>query len=181
MQCSSQCPLWVNSGHAELVGRTAHSPCPRRQVNTAVAIYRKIGAYAVTQSGTPILGKRHAVTRRWCLTTKKWRPVIVKVSENRGDIDCADRHVIDAGTPKERCQWCWMTNRKPVAVVKLRGTRVQGDSSIPEMTHHLHLAGVIPDIRPDSAIATCRSLHFGYRLCLVRDEIYNETRHRRVK
>src|SRR5262249_29028759 len=113
-----QCPLWANSGHAELVGRTAHSPCPRRQVNTAVAIYRKIGAYAVTQSGTPILGKRHAVTRRWCLTTKKWRPVIVKVSENRGDIDWADRHVIDAGTPKEGCQWFWMTHRKPVAFVK---------------------------------------------------------------
>src|SRR5262245_39760001 len=108
----------ANSGHAELVGLTAHSPCPRRQLNTAVAVYRKIGAYAVAQSGPPILGKRHAVTRRWGLTTKKWRPVIVKVSENRGDIDWADRHVIDAGTPKEAGQWFWLTHRKPVAFVK---------------------------------------------------------------
>jgi hypothetical protein len=28
----------ANSGHAELVGLTAHSPCPRRQMITAVAV-----------------------------------------------------------------------------------------------------------------------------------------------
>jgi hypothetical protein len=69
------------------MNRAAHGPCPRNQENGAVTFYREIGTYAVTQRDTSVLRKRHAVARRGCLTAKKWRPVIVKVPENRGDID----------------------------------------------------------------------------------------------
>jgi hypothetical protein len=69
------------------MNRAAHGPCPRNQENGAVTFYREIGTYAVTQRDTSVLRKRHAVARRRCLTAKKWRPVIVKVPENRGDID----------------------------------------------------------------------------------------------
>src|SRR6516162_7548286 len=49
------------------------------------------------------------------------------------------------------------------------------------MTHHLHLTSVIPDIGPDDAAGACRTLHFAYCLCLIGNEIYDKTRHRRVE
>ena len=51
----------------------AYGPCSRNQMNGAVTFYRQIGPYAITQCDAPVLGKRHAVARRWCLTAKKWR------------------------------------------------------------------------------------------------------------
>jgi hypothetical protein len=72
---------------SSLVNSASHSPCSRNQTNGAVTFYREVGTYAVTQGDTPVLGKRHTVAGRWCLTAKKWRPVVVKVPENRRDID----------------------------------------------------------------------------------------------
>src|SRR5262245_50194309 len=77
----------IGKSATRLMNRAAHGPCPRNQENGAVTFYREISTYAFTQRDTSVLGKRHAVARRRCLTTKKWRPVIVKVLENRGDID----------------------------------------------------------------------------------------------
>src|SRR5262245_27362469 len=48
------------------------------------------------------------------------------------------------------------------------------------MAHHLHLAGVVPDVGPDDATGTCHPLHFGNCFCLVGNEIYDEARYGRV-
>jgi hypothetical protein len=49
------------------------------------------------------------------------------------------------------------------------------------MTHHLHLAGVIPNVGPDNAVGACHPFHFANCLCLVRNEIYDKTGHGRVE
>src|SRR5215471_6919203 len=61
------------------------------------------------------------------------------------------------------------------------GAWVHGDRSIPEVTHHLHLTSVIPNIGTDDAEGARHPLHFAYCFWLVGNEIYYEARYRCVE
>src|SRR5262245_46779813 len=124
--------------------------------------YGKIGAYMVAQRCTLILGKGHAIARCWCLTAKKWRPVVFKILESCGDIDWLGYHFIEASILKQGGQRFRAADGKSSALVECSSVWVQGGSSIPKMTHHLHLTGVIPNIGPDDAVRARRSFHFAY-------------------
>src|SRR6266849_9242739 len=99
--------------------RTAHSPCPRNQVNATVILSWKACTNAVAQFGTTILRKRHAITWCWRLAPKKRCPVIVKVLEYCWSINLPDFHTIEPGTPKEACQRLWAPPRKSPTLVEL--------------------------------------------------------------
>src|SRR5215475_11849284 len=125
--------------------------------------------------------KAHAVAWRWCLTAKKWRPVVIKVPENRGDIDCPGLHVSETCSPKEICQPFRMAHRKSAAFIERSSALVHGDRSVAEMTHHLHFAGVIPNVGRDDAVGARYSLHFANRFFLIGNKIDNKTGHSRVE
>ena len=67
--------------------RAAHGPCPRDQINAAVLAGRKARANPVTQYGTTVFGKGHALARRRSLPAEKRSPVVIKVLEYRWSID----------------------------------------------------------------------------------------------
>src|SRR5262249_26723501 len=105
----------------------------------------------------------------------------VKVPENRGDIDQPGLHLPDTGLPKESCQRFWIAHRKTAAFVKRSGAWVHGDRSVPEVTHHLHLTSVIPNIGTDDGAGARHPLHFAYCFWLVGNEIYYKARYRCVE
>src|SRR5262252_5246071 len=70
-----------------------------------------------------------------------------------------------------------MTHRKTAAFVKRTGAWVHGDRGVPEVSHHLHLAGIIPNIGTDDAEGACHPLHFAYCFWLIGNEIYYKARH----
>src|SRR5262249_53280892 len=111
----------------DLVDLAPHSPSPRGQVNAAVSFYRKIGAYALTQCATPILGKRYTVARRWRLAAKEWRPVIIKVAESRGNVDWPNCHIIEIGIAKQSGQQFRMAYGKSSAFIERSGICVQSN------------------------------------------------------
>ena len=74
-----------------------------------------------------------------------------------------------------------MAHRKTAAFIKGCGARVHGDRSVLEVTHHLHLTGVIPNVGTDDAAGACHPLHFAYRFWLLSNDIYYKARHRCVE
>ena len=94
-------PLSGTTLHADLARGSAYGPCSGGQVDAAVTVDWKIGAYPVAQGSTPVLREGHAVARRWRLSAKKWRPVIVKISKICRDIDWPGCDVVQTSASKE--------------------------------------------------------------------------------
>lgn len=64
-----------------------------------------------------------------------------------------------------------MADWKPPAFVERDGRRIEINRRIPEATHHLHLAGMVPDIGGNDAARARGSSHFADSLRLIRYEI----------
>src|SRR5512143_1512228 len=129
-------------------------------MNAAVAVYWQVLANAGAQHCSTIFRKGHAVAWCWCLPAKKRCPVVIKVLEYRRGIDWSDFHTIEPCMLKKACQRLWVAYGKAPTLVEGKGVCIQSNCCIPEVTHHLHLAGVIPNVCRNRASRPRCSFHF---------------------
>jgi hypothetical protein len=110
------------------------------------------------------------------LPFEEGRPVIVKVSEDGRYVDRTDLHISQPGPGEQVAQRFGAAQRKTAPLVLIARCRIECHCRIPEVPHHLHLTGIVPDIgrhhtgeRPD------RAAHLGDRLCWIGDEVQDQT------
>src|SRR5438093_6169402 len=149
-------------------------------MDTAVIANRKARTYAVTQCRATLFRKRHAISGRRCLTAEERCPVIVKVLEYGRDVNCSNFDHVEPRVLKKICQMVRVTQRKSPALIERDGVGVQGYRRIPEATHHLHLAGVVPCVGRDDTATPRHPLHFTDSIRRIGNEIYHQARYRGV-
>ena len=69
-----------------------------------------------------------------------------------------------------------MAHGKAPAFIEQDGVRIQRDGGIPEAAHHLHFAGIVPDVGRHDTAGARRPLHLAHGLGLIGHEIEHEPR-----
>jgi hypothetical protein len=115
----------------------------------------------------------------WCgsLSTQKGSPVVIKIPEDRWNIDGADLHAVQPRAAKKCSHRLGLADGESAAFVEWDG----GGGPIPEPTHHLHLAGVIPHVSGDDAATTRDAPHLVHGLHLIGNEIDDKARNRSIE
>jgi len=80
------------------------------------------------------------------------------------------------GTPEQIRKRRGIADRKTASFVQGFGRGIKGDGGVPEMPHHLHPAGIVPDIQRHRAARPHDAPHFRKRARRIRNEIQDEVR-----
>ena len=70
-----------------------------------------------------------------------------------------------------------MANRKSSALVECNGVGIKRNGRVPKGAHHLHGAGIIPNIGRDNALRTRGSPHLADRFGLIGNKVDHQTRY----
>src|SRR5829696_6143170 len=142
---------------------------------------RQVCSYAFTERRTPLLAQRHRIGRGRRLAAEERRPVVVEVAEDGRYVDSAYLDVIESGTTEEVGQRFRPAQRETAPFVQLPRSRVQLSRRVPEVAHHLHALGVVPDVGGDGSARTRHARHLLYGLSRLRHEVENESGDYRVE
>jgi hypothetical protein len=107
--------------------------------------------------------------------------VTVEVFKPRRNADRPDLDATKSCSAKKVGQGARLTQRESATFVERKGGGIERDRGVPEMAHHLHVAGVVPNIGSDGPVGTRHPRHLAHGSPRVAHEIEDKTGDRGIE
>ncbi len=79
------------------------------------------------------------------------------IAEGSGDVDHPYRDRSQPFGAKHLHEWLWLADGEALPLIQGRGGRIERHGSVPEVSHQLHLASIVPDIRRNATVPPTRA------------------------